>query len=82
MVSGLLTWNYSVNVEEFNVQHGLNTEFLTYTGCVQTGKKYFKGLDIDVQRRLNNSSNLRKSITVTCKVHNETKIYYDILVET
>lgn len=57
-------------------------DFLTHSGCVQTGKMYIKGLDIDVQSRLNNSSNLRKSLTVTCKVHNETKIYYDILAET
>ena len=35
-------------------------DFLTYSVCVQTGKKYIKGLDIDVQSRLNNSSNFEE----------------------
>ena len=36
-------------LEEFNMKYGLNTDFVTYNGCVQAVKKYIKGLDIAVQ---------------------------------
>ena len=64
--------------EEFHIKYGLNVDILTYSGCVQAVKKYIKGLNTDVQS--NNSSNMRKSITITCKVQKQTK-GYDILFE-
>ena len=36
-------------LEESNMKHGLNSEFLAYSGCVQVVKKYTKGLATDVQ---------------------------------
>ena len=36
-------------LEESNMKHGLNTEFLAYSGCGQAIKKYTKGLATDVQ---------------------------------
>ena len=38
-----------LRLEEFNMKYGLNTDFVTYNGCVQTVNKYIKGLDIAVQ---------------------------------
>ena len=29
-------------LEEFNMKYGLNTDFVTYNGCVQAVKKYIK----------------------------------------
>ena len=34
---------------EFNMKYGLNTDFVTYNGCVQAVNKYIKGLYIAVQ---------------------------------
>ena len=34
---------------EFNMKYGLNTDFVTYNGCVQAVKTYIKGLYIAVQ---------------------------------
>ena len=67
-----------LHLEEFNTKYGLNTDFVTYNGCVQAVKKYIKGLDIAVQS--NKSLNMRKSITIIGKVQKGTKSY-DILVE-
>ena len=61
------------------MKYGLNTDILTYNGCVQAIKKYIKGLDIAVQS--NNSSNMRKSLMIICKLRKGTKSYYDILAE-
>ena len=36
-------------LEEFNTKYGLNTDFVTYNGCVQAVKKYIKVLNIAVQ---------------------------------
>ena len=48
------------NMELFStLKYGLDTDFVTYNGCVQAVKKYIKDLDIDVQS--NNPSNMRKS---------------------
>ena len=44
--------------EEFNTKYGLNTDFVTYNGCVQAVKKYIKGLEITVQS--NKSLNMKK----------------------
>ena len=51
-----------LHLEEFNTKYGLNTDFVTYNGCVQAVKKYIKGLDIAVQS--NKSLNMRKSLTL------------------
>jgi len=67
-----------LSFEGFHIKYGLNADILTYNGCVQAVKKYIKGLNIDVQS--NSSSNMRKSITITCKVEKQTK-GYDILLE-
>ena len=34
---------------EFNMKYGLNTDFVTYNGCVQAVNRYIKGLYIAVQ---------------------------------
>ena len=64
---------------EFNTKYGLNTDFVTYSGCVQAVKKYIKGLGIALQS--NKSLSIRKSLTIIGKVQKGTKGYYDILVE-
>jgi len=60
-------------LEEFNIKHGLNTDFVAYNGCVQAVKKYIKGLDIAVQS--NNSLNMRKSLSIISKVQKGIKSY-------
>ena len=67
-----------MSFEEFHIKYGLNADILTYSVCVLDVKKYIKGLNIDVQS--NNSSNIRKSIPIICKVQKGTKSY-DILLE-
>ena len=67
-----------LSLDEFNRKHGLDTDFLPYNGCVHT-VNYTKNLDINVQS--NKYSNLRKSLTMMCKVYEGTNVYYDILVE-
>jgi len=52
-----------LSFDEFNRKYRLNTDFLTYNGCIQT-VKYIKRLDVNVQR--NKFSDLRKSLTVIC----------------
>ena len=69
----------SLRLEEFNTKYGLNTDFVTYNGCVQAVKKYIKGLGIAVQS--NKFLSMRKSVTIIGKVQKGTKSYYDILVE-
>ena len=64
---------------EFIMKYVLNIDFVTYSNCVQTIKKYIKGPDVDVQN--NNSSNMRKSLTIIRKVQKGTRSYYVILVE-
>ena len=46
-----------LSLDEFNRKYRLNTDFLTYNGCVQA-VKYIKSMDVNVQS--NKSSNLRK----------------------
>ena len=67
-----------LSLDEFNRKYGLDTDFLPYNGCVHT-VNYTKNLDINVQS--NKFSNLRKSLTMMCKVYEGTNVYYDILVE-
>ena len=55
------------------MKHGLNTNFVTYNGCVQAVKKYIKGLGIAVQS--NNSLNMRKSLRIISKVQKGIKSY-------
>ena len=66
-------------LEEFDMKYGLNTDFVTYNGCVQASKKYIKGLGIAVQS--NKSLNMRNSLSMIGKVQKGTKSYYDILFE-
>ena len=61
------------------MKYGLNTDLVTYYGCVQPVKKYIKGLGIAVQS--NKSLSMRKSLTIIGKVQKGTKSSYDILVE-
>ena len=50
---------------EFNMKYGLNTDILTYNGCVQAIKKYIKDLGIAVQS--NKYLSMRKSLTIIGK---------------
>ena len=68
-----------MGLEEFDRKYGLNTDFVTYNGCVQPVKKYIEGLGIAVQS--NKSLSMRKSLTITGKEQKGTRGYYDILVE-
>ena len=61
------------------MKYGLNTDFVTYSGCVLAVRKYIKGLDISVQS--NNSLHMKTFLTIISKVQNETKSYYDFIVE-
>ena len=56
---------------EFNTKYGLNTDFVTYSGCVQAVKKYIKGLGIALQS--NKSLSIRKSLTIIGKVQKGTE---------
>ena len=67
-----------LSLDEFNRKYRLNTDFLPYNGCVHT-VNYTENLDINVQS--NKISNLRKSLTMMCKVYEGTNVYYAILVE-
>ena len=51
----------------------LNTDFVTYNGCVQAVKKYIKGLEITVQS--NKSLNMKKSLTIIGSVQKGTTFY-------
>ena len=51
----------------------LNTDFVTYNGCVQAVKKHIKGLEITVQS--NKSLNMKKSLTIIGSVQKGTTFY-------
>ena len=67
-----------LSLDVFNRKYGLDTDFLPYNGCVHT-VNCTKSLDINVPS--NKFSNLRKSLTMMCKVYEGTNVYYDTLVE-
>ena len=66
------TWGF-LCLEEFNTKYDLNTDFVTYNGCVQAVKKYIKGLEITVQS--NKSLNMKKTLTIIGSVQKGTTFY-------
>ena len=64
-ISHLLHEHRALLCLEFSTKYSLNTDFVTYNGCVQAIKKYIKDLGIAVQS--NKYLSMRKSLTIIGK---------------
>ena len=63
--------------DQFKRKFDINTDFITYTGCIRAIKKYIGSLGIDVD--CNMSVELPKAISILYSAQKGAKMYYGIL---
>ncbi|WP_419609554.1 reverse transcriptase family protein [Thiolapillus sp.] len=69
-----------MTVKRFTQKYDINTNYITYIGCVQAVKSYIRKTGLTVEK--NKSTDLTKTLKIIYGAQKGARLYYEVLIQT
>ena len=69
-----------MTVNRFTEIYDINTNYITYIGCVQAVKSYIRKTGLTVEK--NKSTDLTKTLKIIYVAQKGARLYYEVLIQT